>query len=190
MNSKATEVAEATKRVNRDTTEVVPTALLHRSFDEIIKRLNGPVKEPVGVDGTPMASLSGGRNSRGFFDRLFNMGTRDAANMAQQPEIRHFFHEDDLNTLNRIVSLPHWIAKNHPGFAKVYERQLRRMDERASALMKSLQEVPSLFGKGRLDYEYPTRGRTSLPERWMFSMAVDEWHACVVKYRQALLGVP
>lgn len=89
----------------------------------------------------PLASLS----ARAILD----MTMRRAARAADEPEIRHLFN-DDISLLRGIISLPHWIAKQAPAFAKVYERQLRRMDERAGALKKSLETVPSMFGKNRL----------------------------------------
>lgn len=89
-----------------------------------------------------LASLS----PRGILD----MTLRRAAKTANAPEIRHLFKKDDMGLLQGIVQLPHWIAKQSPAFAKVYERQLRRMDERSAALKKSLETVPSMFGKDRL----------------------------------------
>ncbi len=92
----------------------------------------------------------------GFLDRLFTLGMKKTADVADAPEVRKAFNDEDLGMFRRFVSLPHWIAKKAPAFAKVYERQLRRMDERSVALKKSLEEVPSLFGKkhlGKADME-------------------------------------
>ena len=46
--------------------------------------------------------------------------------------------------------LPHWVAKRFPGFKAVYDRQVRRQDERAAERARSLQEIPSLFGENKL----------------------------------------
>ena len=86
----------------------------------------------------------------GFLDRLITLDMRKTAALTDVPEIRSFFHEKDLGMMSNFLSLPHWIAKRIPAFAKVYERQLRRMDERSAALKNSLEQVPSLFGKNRM----------------------------------------
>lgn len=92
---------------------------------------------------TPLASLS----PRSILD----MTMRGTAKAADSPEIRHLFKKNDISLLQGIIQLPHWIAKQAPDFAKVYERQLRRMDERSAALKMSLETVPSMFGKQRLE---------------------------------------
>ncbi|MDR1685192.1 MAG: PLxRFG domain-containing protein [Desulfovibrio sp.] len=71
----------------------------------------------------------------------------NAASAAASPQIRVFLDKEDLGLWERLSSLPHWIAKNFPAFAKVYDRQLKRMDERSAMLEKSLKEVSLLFGK-------------------------------------------
>lgn len=93
-------------------------------------------------DDAPLASLS----PRG----ILGMTVRGAAKSADAPEIRHLFRKNDISLLQGIIQLPHWIAKQAPDFAKVYERQLQRMDERSASLKASLETVPSMFGKGRL----------------------------------------
>ena len=99
-----------------------------------------PVEPPLThEDDAPLASLSP--------RDILGMTVWRAAREAGEPEIRHLFKGDDLTMLQSIVQLPHWIAKQAPAFAKVYERQLRRMDERSAALKKSLETVPSMFGK-------------------------------------------
>lgn len=94
------------------------------------------------TDDAPLASLSP--------HGILGMTVRGAEKAANAPEIRHLFKKDDIEWLQGIVRLPHWIAKNHPDFAKVYERQLKRLDERSAALKASLETVPSLFGGYRL----------------------------------------
>lgn len=90
----------------------------------------------------PLASLS----ARAILD----MTTRRAVRAAGEPEIRHMFRKNDISLVQSVIQLPHWIAKQSPAFAKVYERQLKRMDERSAALKKSLETVPSMFGRNRL----------------------------------------
>lgn len=51
----------------------------------------------------------------------------------------------DLTVLQEVGSLPHWISKRHPTFDAIYRRQLDRMDERASMLRESLEEVEDFF---------------------------------------------
>ena len=106
---------------------------------DIVKPVESPLTQE---DDAPLASLSP--------RDILGMTVRRAAREAGEPEIRHLFKGDDLTMLQSIVQLPHWIAKQAPAFAKVYERQLRRMDERSAALKKSLETVPSMFGKDRL----------------------------------------
>ena len=93
-------------------------------------------------DDAPLASLSP--------RDILNMTLRGAVKSADSPQIRHLFRKNDISLLQSVIQLPHWIAKAAPAFAKVYERQLRRMDERSAALKASLESVPSMFGKGRL----------------------------------------
>lgn len=105
------------------------------------------VVKPVAPKGmeeadAPLASLSPGA--------ILGMTVRRAAKAADEPEIRHMFRENDISLLQSIVQLPHWIAKQIPAFATVYDRQLRRKDECSAALKKSLETVPSMFGKDRL----------------------------------------
>lgn len=93
-----------------------------------------------GQGNTPLASLKG----------ILGMGIKDAAKASDAPEIQHLFRKSDLTFMQSIVQLPHWIAKQAKEFAAIYDRQLQRMDERSAALKKSLETVPSLFGKSRL----------------------------------------
>ena len=93
-------------------------------------------------DDAPLASLSP--------RDILNMTLRGAVKSADSPQIRHLFRKNDISLLQSVIQLPHWIAKAAPAFAKVYERQLKRMDERSAALKASLESVPSMFGKGRL----------------------------------------
>ena len=69
---------------------------------------------------------------------FFNLGMKKTVELADAPEIHYFFNEGDLTLTKRILALPHWIAKQFPAFAKIYERQLRHMDERQGALIAAL----------------------------------------------------
>ena len=61
-----------------------------------------------------------------------------------------FGKSGDVTLMQRIFMLPHWVAKRFPGFKAVYDRQVRRQDERAAERARSLQEIPSLFGENKL----------------------------------------
>ncbi|MFI3270813.1 MAG: PLxRFG domain-containing protein [Pseudomonadota bacterium] len=102
--------------------------------------------EQGSVEERLLASLSKGK--------IMTMSTRLMGELAEyigiDPTLKMNFKDGDLRLIQRIFSLPHWIAKKHKAFAALYERQLRRMDERAQALKTSLETVPSLFGKDRL----------------------------------------
>lgn len=93
-----------------------------------------------GQGNAPLASLKG----------ILGMGVKDAAKASDAPEIQHLFRKSDLTFMQSIVQLPHWIAKQIKEFATIYDRQIRRKDECAAAQKRSLEEVPSLFGKNRL----------------------------------------
>ena len=64
----------------------------------------------------------------------------------RHPALGELSTKQDLSLVRRICDLPHWIAKNYPEFSGIYERQLRRREERAAQLQKTLEQVPSLFG--------------------------------------------
>ena len=80
------------------------------------------------------------------------MSAEDAMNLAKnEPWIGSIFGKsDDVTLMQRIFMLPHWVAKRFPGFKAVYDRQVRRQDERAAERARSLQEIPSLFGENKL----------------------------------------
>lgn len=80
------------------------------------------------------------------------MSAKDALNLAKNdPWIGSIFGKsDDVTLMQRIFMLPHWVAKRFPGFKAVYDRQVRRQDERAAERARSLQEIPSLFGENKL----------------------------------------
>lgn len=94
------------------------------------------------VEDKPLASLRD----------ITGMSAEDAMNLAQNdPWIGSIFGKsDDVTLMQRIFMLPHWVAKRFPGFKAVYDRQVRRQDERAAERARSLQEIPSLFGENKL----------------------------------------
>lgn len=100
------------------------------------------------VEDKPLASL---RDIKDVRD-ITGMSAEDAMNLAKNdPWIGSIFGKsDDVTLMQRIFMLPHWVAKRFPGFKAVYDRQVRRQDERASERSRSLQEIPSLFGENKL----------------------------------------
>jgi hypothetical protein len=129
----------------------LPGVLNHESYRGVKilteKDIVKPVSPETDADEKPLASLRSLRS-------ILNMTPREAANALDEVEIARFFKTGDITLMQRIFMLPHWIAKQQASFAKVYERQLQRMDERAAALKKSLEQVPSMFsGKGGLPKE-------------------------------------
>lgn len=112
-----------------------------RSFEEILNKLRGPVKEGFGEKSKkPLASL----NLRDLLNRRKQGDPADGLNISD------VIRKEDMSLMQRFFQLPHWIAKDHPAFHAIYERQLKRIDERALKLAQNLEEVPSLFGKNRL----------------------------------------
>lgn len=99
-------------------------------------------------EGKPLASLRDIKNVRD----ITGMSAEDALNLAKNdPWIGSIFGKsDDVTLMQRMFMLPHWVAKRFPGFRAVYDRQLRRQDERAAERARSLQEIPSLFGDDAL----------------------------------------
>ncbi len=89
-------------------------------------------------------------NKPDFLGKVASMGVKDAAKMANMPPIAHHYGGNDITLLQRLTTLPHWLAKKYPAFAKIYDRQLRRIDECSVAKQKSLESIPSIFGKNRL----------------------------------------
>lgn len=100
------------------------------------------------VEDKPLASL---RDIKDVRD-ITGMSAEDAMNLAKNdPWIGSIFGKsDDVTLMQRIFMLPHWVAKRFPGFKAVYDRQVRRQDERAAERARSLQEIPSLFGENKL----------------------------------------
>ena len=106
------------------------------------------IVKPIDPDNKPLASL---RDIKDVRD-ITGMSAEDAMNLAKNdPWIGSIFGKsDDVTLMQRIFMLPHWVAKRFPGFKAVYDRQVRRQDERAAERARSLQEIPSLFGENKL----------------------------------------
>ena len=80
--------------------------------------------------------------------------SEDVEALLRDPEQGRLIPREDLGKLERLCKLPHWIAKDHPKFAAIYNRQLRRVDERRAALLDATSRVPLLFdgdAKARLN---------------------------------------
>ena len=106
------------------------------------------VVKPIAPQNKPLASL---RDIKDVRD-ITGISAEDAMNLAKNdPWIGSIFGKsDDVTLMQRIFMLPHWVAKRFPGFKAVYDRQVRRQDERAAERARSLQEIPSLFGENKL----------------------------------------
>ena len=95
----------------------------------------------------PLASLSeevasGVRVLRGIMGRGVS---EDVADILANREMGRLVPSQDMGLLERLFKLPHWVAKEHAGFAAVYERQLKRVEERSAALKQALETLPLLF---------------------------------------------
>ena len=113
-----------------------------------------PADHGRGGENTPLASLasrpsgltesvaSGIRALRKVMGRGVSA---DAEDILSNEEMGKLIPRHDLSLAERLFKLPHWVAKDHAGFAKVYDRQLRRVEERSAALKATLEQVPLLF---------------------------------------------
>lgn len=110
--------------------------------------------EILANDGKPLASLASRQTS---FSEAIASGVRmmrkvmgrgvseDVEEVLSNREMGKLIPNNDMGLAERLFKLPHWVAKDHKGFAKVYERQLRRVEDRSSAIKSSLEKVPLLF---------------------------------------------
>lgn len=125
---------------------------------------------PQEIEGTnsPLASLgkaervprdyvesiaSGVRQIRKVMSRSVG---EDVEEILSNPELGRLVPKNDLSIYERLFKLPHWIAKDHAGFGKVYNRQQQRNEERATANKRAFEEMPLLFdpdAKKRLNRE-------------------------------------
>lgn len=71
--------------------------------------------------------------------------SEDVEALLRDPEQGRLIPREDLGKMERLLKLPHWVAKDHPGFAAIYNRQLRRVDERRTAVLAATQRAPLLF---------------------------------------------
>ncbi|WP_418237129.1 PLxRFG domain-containing protein, partial [Desulfovibrio sp.] len=113
-----------------------------------------PADPGRGGENTPLASLasrpsglaesvaSGIRALRKVMGRGVSADVED---VLSNEEMGKLIPRHDLSLAERLFKLPHWVAKDHAGFAKVYDRQLRRVEERSAALKATLEQVPLLF---------------------------------------------
>lgn len=113
-----------------------------------------PADPGRGGENTPLASLasrpsglaesvaSGIRALRKVLGRGVSADVED---ILSNREMGTLIPRHDLSLAERLFKLPHWVAKDHAGFAKVYDRQLRRVEERSAALKATLEQVPLLF---------------------------------------------
>ena len=113
-----------------------------------------PADHGRGGENTPLASLasrpsgltesvaSGIRALRKVMGRGVSANVED---ILSNEEMGKLIPRHDLSLAERLFKLPHWVAKDHAGFAKVYDRQLRRVEERSAALKATLEQVPLLF---------------------------------------------
>lgn len=113
-----------------------------------------PADHGRGGENTPLASLasrpsgltesvaSGIRALRKVMGRGVSADVED---ILSNEEMGKLIPRHDLSLAERLFKLPHWVAKDHAGFAKVYDRQLRRVEERSAALKATLEQVPLLF---------------------------------------------
>ena len=113
-----------------------------------------PADPGRGGENTPLASLasrpsgltesvaSGIRALRKVMGRGVSADVED---ILSNEEMGKLIPRHDLSLAERLFKLPHWVAKDHAGFAKVYDRQLRRVEERSAALKATLEQVPLLF---------------------------------------------
>lgn len=113
-----------------------------------------PADHGRGGENTPLASLasrpsglaesvaSGIRALRKVMGRGVSADVED---VLSNREMGNLIPRHDLSLAERLFKLPHWVAKDHAGFAKVYDRQLRRVEERSAALKATLEQVPLLF---------------------------------------------
>lgn len=67
--------------------------------------------------------------------------------LGEMPEIEDRLDSSDMGVIESVVSLPHWISKRQKDFSPIYERQLKRMDEKFKALQESLEESEPFFAE-------------------------------------------
>ena len=115
---------------------------------------NDVVKPAAPADEAPLASLRSPDTSwrervaaavRGLRNIAGRGVSEDVQALLDNPEQGRFIPREDLGRMERLLKLPHWVAKDHPQFATIYNRQLRRVDERRSAVLAATRRAPLLF---------------------------------------------
>ena len=112
------------------------------------------VKPVASADEAPLASLRSPDTSwrervaaavRGLRNIAGRGVSEDVQALLDNPEQGRLIPREDLGRMERLLKLPHWVAKDHPQFATIYNRQLRRVDERRSAVLAATRRAPLLF---------------------------------------------
>ena len=112
------------------------------------------VKPVAPADEAPLASLRSPDTSwrervaaavRGLRNIAGRGVSEDVQALLDNPEQGRLIPREDLGRMERLLKLPHWVAKDHPQFATIYNRQLRRVDERRSAVLAATRRAPLLF---------------------------------------------
>lgn len=62
------------------------------------------------------------------------------------PRVKDMLNSTDLKKLDLVANLPHWISKRNQRVRDIYERQLRRLEDRTQMFRTSLEEVDAFFG--------------------------------------------
>ena len=115
---------------------------------------NDVVKPAAPADEAPLASLRSPDTSwrervaaavRGLRNIAGRGVSEDVQALLDNPEQGRLIPREDLGRMERLLKLPHWVAKDHPQFATIYNRQLRRVDERRSAVLAATRRAPLLF---------------------------------------------
>ena len=122
--------------------------------DTTIQAEEGSVKPEGAADEAPLASLRSPDTSwrervaaavRGLRNIAGRGVSEDVQALLDNPEQGRLIPREDLGRMERLLKLPHWVAKDHPQFAAIYNRQLRRVDERRSAVLAATRRAPLLF---------------------------------------------
>ncbi|MDM8214929.1 PLxRFG domain-containing protein [Desulfovibrio piger] len=122
--------------------------------DTTIQAEDSAVKPEGAADEAPLASLRSPDTSwrervaaavRGLRNIAGRGVSEDVQALLDNPEQGRLIPREDLGRMERLLKLPHWVAKDHPQFATIYNRQLRRVDERRSAVLAATRRAPLLF---------------------------------------------
>lgn len=122
--------------------------------DTTIQAEDSASKPEGAADEAPLASLRSPDTSwrervaaavRGLRNIAGRGVSEDVQALLDNPEQGRLIPREDLGRMERLLKLPHWVAKDHPQFAAIYNRQLRRVDERRSAVLAATRRAPLLF---------------------------------------------